>query len=341
MDIVSTREHNDRIEPNRGLDRVIKAAMAATLLTLGCTPGESNTTNAIASGAKTGHFSPLIESVALIPEAPTSEDGLTAVVRVPRRDSAEVEITIDWVVNGTVIGTGGPGSQPPGRFSRGDRVYVVVRARHGEERATGTSPEVAIHNARPAIRTAIVDPLAPTTLDSITGSAEGADSDGDPIDYQWRWYRNGVPIPEQITEVLPPRHAAKGDTIIAEVRAFDGEAHSKWVRARGVVVQNAAPTIRIEPAFSRGADGVYRSTLSAEDPDGDRGLRYRMRRGPRGMHLDPLSGVLSWDPQVEDRGSHPVEVSVSDPEGAESTLNITATMDGSVDETPANGASVQ
>lgn len=333
--------HATVIGPVWRVDPALVTGLVAAFLALGCGADESRPSRPVVQAPRARPPLQLIESVALIPEEPTSVDVLTAVVRVPGRAADEVEIEIDWVVNGAVFATSGPESQPPGQFGRGDRVFVVVRASDGRESASVASPEIVIRNAPPVIRSATVEPDVPTTMDAIVGDARCDDVDGDPIDYQWRWYRNGAPIADQVTEVLSPQIASKGDAIVGEVRAFDGYTHSGWVRTRNVVVQNSAPTIRIETNFVRGEDGVYRSSLKFEDPDGDVGLRIRLIRGPTGMDIDPVSGVLSWTPLAGAQESHLVEIMASDSEGAESTLNFTATIEPGVEEEAANGASDQ
>ena len=56
--------------------------------------------------------------------------------------------------------------------------------------------------------------------------------------------------------------------------------------------------------------------MKARDPEGDRSLRYQLRKGPEGMTINPVLGELRWLPRAEQAGVHPVEIAVLDSRGA-------------------------
>jgi RHS repeat-associated protein len=59
---------------------------------------------------------------------------------------------------------------------------------------------------------------------------------------------------------------------------------------------NTAPVITTLPSHSISASEMFTHTVSAIDPENDR-LRYRLLDGPAGSTIDPISGLLEWDPR--------------------------------------------
>jgi len=76
---------------------------------------------------------------------------------------------------------------------------------------------------------------------------------------------------------------------------------------------NAAPSITSQPS---GFDnGEFRYQTRAEDPDGDRTLRYRLVQGPAGLSLDNMSGLAYWKPNADQAGRHRIRIRVEDQKG--------------------------
>jgi hypothetical protein len=57
--------------------------------------------------------------------------------------------------------------------------------------------------------------------------------------------------------------------------------------------------------------------VKANDPDND-SITFTLKSGPKGMGIDPKSGLLQWQIRQEDKGTHSIEIEVSDNEGAKS-----------------------
>jgi hypothetical protein len=100
------------------------------------------------------------------------------------------------------------------------------------------------------------------------------------------------------------------------------------------VVANASPVITSAPV-GFGGDGAFRYQVAAEDPDGDRRLRYRLLDAPPGMAVDILFGMVTWTPADSQVGSHPVVIEVDDMAGGKATqsFEVRVAFDGG---TPAN-----
>jgi hypothetical protein len=94
---------------------------------------------------------------------------------------------------------------------------------------------------------------------------------------------------------------------------------------------NRPPKIAGLPAIETDAGGI-RADLRAEDPDGDKSLRFRLVQGPPGLHVDPVSGRLSWTPEPGTTGTQAVEVAVADSLGAESALRFELNVSSAAEE---------
>ena len=63
---------------------------------------------------------------------------------------------------------------------------------------------------------------------------------------------------------------------------------------------------------------VYTYQPVAEDPDGD-AITFALLDGPGGMLLDPATGAISWAPNSDQYGEHPVTIEASDGRGGAAT----------------------
>ena len=73
--------------------------------------------------------------------------------------------------------------------------------------------------------------------------------------------------------------------------------------------ENHPPMITSPPVTIAGLDSTYTYDVEATDPDDDT-LLYLLTTAPTGMVIDPVSGLISWIPEI--LGDYPVEVDVSD-----------------------------
>jgi hypothetical protein len=73
-------------------------------------------------------------------------------------------------------------------------------------------------------------------------------------------------------------------------------------------------------------NGAFQYCIEAEDPDGDRRLRYRLLKGPDGMTVDPVLGDVRWKPAADQAGTHPIDLVVEDPDGAASAQSFEITV---------------
>ena len=76
------------------------------------------------------------------------------------------------------------------------------------------------------------------------------------------------------------------------VVATDGYSRSNEVMSQPIRVENSPPKIISTPANAGDGD-VYQYHVKAEDPDGDRRLRFRLEEAPPGMVMSTTLTVFS------------------------------------------------
>ena len=205
---------------------------------------------------------------------------------------------------------------------------VAPEARdRGESRAATARPPARAEEApAEAAATATAANRPPRMLSAEVGAREQArgdldlsaqpraeDPDGDAIAFEFRWSVNGQLVSEA-GGTLPHAHFSRGDRVQLSVRASDGKDSSDWWRGDGFPIGNAPPRITSSPG-DFDADGTFRYPIVVVDPDGDRGYRYVIRKGPAGLAIDRVSGTLHWTPRSDQAGIHAVTIAVSDRHG--------------------------
>ncbi len=95
----------------------------------------------------------------------------------------------------------------------------------------------------------------------------------------------------------------------ADFTCFSAVAAAYPTRARGIV--NHPPVIYSEAIRLGTLDVPYSYDVNAADPD-NQPLSYSLALGPQDMTIDPLSGLISWNPAA---GLFDVRVRVEDPGG--------------------------
>ena len=108
----------------------------------------------------------------------------------------------------------------------------------------------------------------------------------------------------------------KGDLISVTIVPDDREIMGSPKKSEPVKIANSPPTIVSSPPTSiEGTKYIYQ--VKANDPDNDP-ITFTLKSGPKGMTIDPKSGLLQWQIRAEDKGTHTIEIEVSDNEGAKS-----------------------
>jgi len=184
---------------------------------------------------------------------------------------------------------------------------------------------VTILNAPPVIQEVWIEPNAPTVKDSLKAFEKSVDADGDSIFFTYQWEKNGVVLLDERKEILEQGRFKKGDTITVTIVPDDREIMGARKKSAPITILNSAPVIDSSPPFSMdGTKYVYQ--IKASDPDNDP-ITFSLKSGPKGMKIDQKTGLIQWEIQKEDKGTHTIEIEVRDNEGATSYQRYTLAVE--------------
>lgn len=157
---------------------------------------------------------------------------------------------------------------------------------------------------------------------------EGYDADGDPVQFEIAWQKNGQPAGtgNRLTEPVK-----RGDKVTLTVTPFDGKERGKSATFSREIL-NTPPDIEGQEQFQVG-DNAVTFHVRASDADGDP-LTYSLKDAPAGMNIDRKDGWVRWVTSPGTTGKVPFTVIVSDGSGGESSARFTVT----VAEQPSSGA---
>lgn len=253
-------------------------------------------------------------AIKILPETPAAQDALEAVM-----SGIHGPVTWHWERNGKVIAGATSSRLPKGAFARGDEVTAVAMTRGGELKATAR-----IGNSPPKVTSVIFFPANLRRWADITAKPDGADADGDRIEYHYHWIVNGEELPVGDTPVLKGDRIRREDTVSVRVTPGDGIDNGKPYITVPITISNAPPRFTSTPPSSFQGH-VYSYQTVAEDPDGD-ALTYSLAASPHGMTIDSRSGKIEWKISTDSAGTHTVEVAAKDTEGLQAIQKFTVTI---------------
>ena len=272
-----------------------------------------------------GNLPPEIDDVSFEPARPGAGQAVRAVVEARDPEGDALRLSYSWSVNGEPV----EGSRDIARLSntrRGDRIEVSVEASDGDATSPSFEAVTSVANRPPRLLGIQIEPAGRITAGGeVEVTAQGVDPDGDEVSFRYRWWINGVSADEEGPR-LSTRSLRRGDTLRVSVVATDGRDESAPIESPEMTVENGAPRILSAPGGA-GPDGVFRYRVQAEDPEGDRNLRFSLGRAPRGMTVSKLGGEIEWRPRADQNGDFPVEIVVEDSYGASSVQRFELTID--------------
>lgn len=181
-------------------------------------------------------------------------------------------------------------------------------------------------NHPPVVKSIRIERISGTeTGNAFRAIVEATDPDDDVISFGYQWKLDGEEITGATDEILEWREGfEKGSTITIAVIPFDGQDEGVWKAEGSYTIPNSPPIITSEP-MPRVEDGKFSYTIRAEDPDGDP-TEYTLKNAPRGMTLEPATGLITWEYGEADAGEYIVEIIVTDPEGAKASQTLTVNI---------------
>lgn len=218
---------------------------------------------------------PTAPVVSIVPASPGSGVDLVATLDTPSADpdGDPVTYTHAWTRDGAA--TAHTGATVPAADTAKDEVWAVqVTPTDGVGVGPAGAASVTIGNGVPTVVSASLSPTAPTTLQTLTVTATGADPDGDPVALSYEWFVDGLSTGHTGSSLDGATGFDKDQVVWVEVVATDGEDSSPTTTTASVTVVNtppAAPSIHVGPASPRSANDDIVCTVTADgaDPDAD------------------------------------------------------------------------
>lgn len=221
---------------------------------------------------------PAIDSVALLPSSPRTNDVLQSSVAAHDVDGDALTYSYEWLRNGAPIpGAAGPSLDlsVEGNGDRGDTITLRVTAFDGQTTSAPVSASVVVADTAP-IAIVALDVTSPTTNQVITATATSSDADGDALTYTFTWKVNGFeravtngPSASSSFDLAVAGNGDRGQTVSVELVASDGTLQSP-VASAVALVANSSPTVAVSLSdTSPRSRDVLVATATAQDADAD------------------------------------------------------------------------
>jgi len=191
-----------------------------------------------------------------------------------------------------------------------------------------TAPGTVARNSPPEIRSVRFVLTGGKEGTGLGVEAEGYDADGDAVQFEIAWTKNGEPAGSGNRLATP---AKRGDKVAVTITPFDGKERGRSATLSREIL-NTPPIIEGQEQFQMN-DNVVTFLVRASDADGDP-LAYSLKDAPAGMSIDGKTGVVRWVTSPGTTGKVPFTVTVSDGSGGEASARFTVT----VAEQPSSGA---
>jgi Putative Ig domain len=269
---------------------------------------------------------PVVERVVLQPQRPLPGGHVEARIDASDPEGDPIRLSLEWRHDGRVIASGAKTTVAPERLRKGDEVQVLVTATDGRDESEPVRAVVTVGNQAPLIQALYLTPDGEVRPgQEVTAAPQGKDADGDRLEYEFEWHLNDQVVRDASEAAFDTSSLKRGDRLQAHVRVTDGEDWSPVAESMVLELANRPPMIAGVPPIEAVAGGIH-ADLEAQDPDGDKGLRFRVIEGPKGLSVDAVTGRVSWRPGAGVVGAHPVEIAVADTFGAESALRFELTV---------------
>jgi arylsulfatase A-like enzyme len=229
-----------------------------------------NTADPVVANATIVNALPTVEAQ-VSPEAPETDQALTASGTPTDVDDDPVTLSYAWRVNGKETGLTTPTLEAT-RTAHGERWEVFITPHDGIDAGLPGTASVVIGNQPPSLETVTLDPALPGTEDPIEALAITRDGDGDTVTVSWAWAVDGAVVQEGSGPVLDPIHTQRGSLVQAFGTPHDGQLEGEALASELVEVVNTAPSVtRILLSASTVTQDDLLSVVEIDvaDPDGD------------------------------------------------------------------------
>jgi hypothetical protein len=203
-------------------------------------------------------------------------------------------------------------------------------AKKGEKK-TVTPPAT---NYAPKIVEAKVVPDPAYANTDLKVEVKAEDPEGDLINFKYQWiiFKDGGPVRKEVIfegETNPTLSHDKfvhGDILAVRITPFDWKgAEGQMYQSQLVVIKNSPPEIISSPPDDI-AGGLFTYPVKVKDPDNDPITFSLSKDAPKGMTIDPASGLITWAISPGTIGTFAFKVNGDDGHGGTCYQKITLTL---------------
>ncbi|MBF0472191.1 MAG: cadherin-like domain-containing protein [Nitrospirae bacterium] len=141
--------------------------------------------------------------------------------------------------------------------------------------------------------------------------------DSNNIELKYQWYINRILVEGNNTDTIS--NFKSGDNIMVKITPYKGPNEGD-LTVLTVTPKNLPPVITKHNNFIQ-KDNVYTYQVQASDPDGDT-LTYKLTKGHDDVTIDEKTGLITWKPKPDFRGTFVISITVSDPQGASALYDL-------------------
>jgi streptogramin lyase len=208
---------------------------------------------ATVSGPPGTNQPPVVDTVAVSPPSPLTNDVVRAAVTAHDPDGDPIAFTYQWALNGVDL-PGATGAtldlSQPGDGDRGDLIAVRVTASDGQATsAPVTSPPITVADSPPTAAV-ILSPTVPAPTSIVTATAQTSDADGDPVSLTYVWTVNGAVVRTVTTvaqsdslDLSTACTCTAGDRVGVQVTPNDGTVDGSAATATAGVATTTFATV--------------------------------------------------------------------------------------------------
>jgi|GEM_PF-3513252 len=173
--------------------------------------------------------------------------------------------------------------------------------------------------------------LTHTLPEALEGQAyfvelKGVDADGDKVEYQLLQGPEGMSLDAHKGYLRWQPSFSQAGELDIRLGLSDGKHKMNVTLLLKVVNVNRTPSITSIPLPQAVENQLYKSALTATDPDDD-ALIFELLSAPKGMILNPNNNTLNFTPYFNQAGFYPIKIRATDELGAQALQQFTLKVD--------------
>lgn len=283
--VVQTTANSTSLTDTLDLSTLVDPPQPGDIVQVRVTPNDGEVDGTIRTATTRVNQAPVVDSLQLSSESPTTNTLLTATVAASDADSDPIGLTYIWKVNNVIVqSTFNSTSRTntldlglAGHGDIGDQITIEVAPSDGKVSGTTASASATVANSVPAVDSLMLSPNAPVATETITATATASDADGQAVTVTYVWKVNGEVVrmladTTSLTDALDLSllsDLTPGTPVTVEVTPNDGLANGAIATASTQI--NREPVIQsvgLTPDVAK-TNATLTATVAASDADGD------------------------------------------------------------------------